>query len=72
MENIEILHPNTDYENLILRWGNNKSLDFCSKDKDGDIYIDLINYDDCHNNMYLDQSQIKELIKFLNKQIINE
>jgi hypothetical protein len=35
METIEILYPDTDYENLTLRWSKTKSLDFYSKDKDG-------------------------------------
>jgi hypothetical protein len=71
MKEIEILFPDTDYENLILRWGSDKGLDFYSKDKDGDISVDLC-YNNEYYNIYLNQEQIKELIKFLNKQVVNE
>lgn len=71
MEDIKILHPNTEYENLILKWGNNKSIDFYSKDIDGHIEICHHDYDES-SIMYLNQEQIKTLINFLNKQIINK
>jgi len=71
MKDIEILYPGEDYENIILRWGNNKNIEFYSKYKDGDIEICHNDYDES-STMYLNQEQIKALIIFLNKQIINK
>jgi hypothetical protein len=71
MEDIEIFYPGTDYEYIILKWGNDKSIEFCSKDKDGDIEICHNHYDESPT-IYLNQEQIKALITFLNKQIINK
>jgi len=63
----EILYPDTDYTNLILRSGS-KTLDIFSVDKDGDIQFELW-YDGDTHSFYLDQEGIKLLIEHLQKQI---
>ena len=69
MEEHEILYPDTDYSNLILRWGRNKSMDVYSKDSGGDIELCFNDYDE-NSSMYLDQKGIKLLIEHLQKQLI--
>jgi hypothetical protein len=68
MSKHEILYPDTDYTNLILRWGKNKSLEVFSKDSSGDVEICLNDYNE-NTSMYLDQKGIKLLIEHLQKQI---
>ena len=57
------------YDRLIIKrkW---TTLDISSVDKDGDIEIEL---DDSHEtiSLYITQNEIKEIIEFLQKQIIS-
>ena len=57
------------YDRLMIKrkW---TTLDISSVDKDGDIEIEL---DDSHEtiSLYITQSEIKEIIEFLQKQIIS-
>jgi|688.fasta_scaffold72635_10 hypothetical protein len=57
------------YETLIIQ-GKWTSLELTSVDKDGDIEIELNNTDE-NISLYLNQNEIKEVIEFLQKQIIS-
>lgn len=66
-KNHEVLYPDTNYANLIIRWGR-QELDIYSVDKDGDVSITI--GDGCEgSSMFLDQDGIKLLIEHLQKQL---
>ena len=56
------------YETLIIqgKWTN---LELTSVDKDGDIEIELNNTDE-NISLYLNQNEIKEVIEFLQRQLV--
>ena len=64
----EILYPDTDYTNLILKWGKT-TLDVYSVDSGGDIEFALDALEKDSRYFYLDQEGIKLLIEHLQKQL---
>lgn len=64
-----IINDESGYDRLIIK-RTYTTLDISSVDKDGDIEIEL---DDSHEtiSLYITQNEIKEIIEFLQKQIIS-